>query len=591
MRRLGPFLRDAWALARPYWSSEDRWRARGLLAVVVALNLSLVGMTVLLTYWQRAFYNTLEAKDWDGFIALLFTWHTTEAEGWLPGFSIVAAAYILIAVYQLYLRQALQIRWRRWLTEIYLTQWLEGRAYYRMALTDPVTDNPDQRIAEDARMFVDDTLSLGLGLMNSVVTLASFIIVLWSLSGPLNVLGVEIPGYMVWVALIYALLGTWLAHLIGRPLIALNFTQQKVEADFRFALVRFRENSEGIALYGGEADEQRGLTQRFRALMENWWAIMTATKRLTFFTAGYTQVAIVFPIVVAAPAYFAGRIPLGGLIQTSSAFGQVQGALSWFVDNYARLTEWRATVERLTGFTRAVRAARGADAGPVVAKGTAPALSLRGVTLELPDGRVLLDRGEAEIAPGEAVVITGASGSGKSTLFRAIAGIWPFGSGRIDLPATGRALFLPQRPYIPLGTLKRAVCYPEDEAGFTDAAVAEALEAAELGHLMSRLHEADAWDKRLSGGEQQRIALARALLLKPDWLFLDEATASLDPGAEERLYRRLKERLPGTALISIAHRPAVARFHGRAMRIEGQKLKVGGGEPPPNPLPSLSPGD
>ncbi len=572
MRRIGPFLRDAWHLARPYWSSEDRWKARGLLAVVVALNLSLVGMTVLLTYWQRAFYNALEARDWDAFIALLFTWHTTETEGFLPSFAIVAALYILIAVYQLYLRQALQIRWRQWLTEVYLGQWLDGRAYYRMALTDPATDNPDQRIAEDARMFVDDTLSLGLGLMNSVVTLGSFVLVLWSLSGPLTVLGVEIPGYMVWVALIYAVLGTWLAHLIGRPLVALNFTQQKVEADFRYALVRFRENVEGIALYGGEADEKRGLTQRFRALMENWWAIMTATKRLTFFTAGYTQVAIIFPIVVAAPAYFAGRIQLGGLIQTSSAFGQVQGALSWFVDNYARLTEWRATVERLTGFTRGVRAARAAHGGPVAAPGEGPGLAIEDVSLALPDGRVLIEQASARIAPGEAVLFTGPSGAGKSTLFRAVAGIWPFGGGRIDLPSTGRALFLPQRPYIPLGSLKRAVCYPEDEAAFTDAAVAAALEAAELGHLAPRLHEAEAWDRRLSGGEQQRLALARALLLKPDWLFLDEATASLDPAAEERLYARIREHLPGSTVVSIAHRPAVAAFHDRSLRLEAKRL-------------------
>jgi putative ATP-binding cassette transporter len=444
-----------------------------------------------------------------------------------------------------------------------------------MALTDPVTDNPDQRIAADARMFVDDTLALGLGLMNSVVTLASFIIVLWNLSGPMTVLGVTIPGYMVWVALVYAVLGTWLAHLIGRPLVGLNFTQQKVEADFRYALVRFRENVEGIALHGGEADEKRGLVQRFRALMENWWLIMTATKRLTFFTAGYTQVAVIFPIVVAAPAYFAGRIPLGGLIQTSSAFGQVQGALSWFVDNYARLTEWRATVERLTGFTRAVQAARVAEGGPVAAKGAGEALALRDVTLALPDGRVLVQDAAAEVAPGDSVVVTGASGSGKSTLFRAIAGIWPFGSGRVALPATGCALFLPQRPYIPLGSLKRAVCYPEDEAGFTDEAVAEALEAAELPHLVPRLHEAEAWDKRLSGGEQQRLALARALLLKPDWLFLDEATASLDPAAEERLYAKVKERLPGAAVVSIAHRPAVAAFHDRGLRIADKRLVEG----------------
>jgi putative ATP-binding cassette transporter len=572
MRALSPFLRDAWALTRPYWSSEDRWRARGLLATVIVLNLSLVGMTVVLTYWQRAFYNALEAKDAAAFTALLFTWHHSEEGGFLPSFTLVAALYILIAVYALYLRQALEIRWRRWLTEIYLTQWLEGRAYYRMSLTDPETDNPDQRIAEDARLFVAQTLGLGLGLMRSVVTLGSFILVLWSLSGPMTVFGITIPGYMVWVALIYAAVGTWLAHLIGRPLIRLNFNQQKVEADFRYALVRFRENVEGIALHGGEADEKRGLTTRFRALMENWWSIMTATKRLTLFTVGYQQVASIFPIVVAAPAYFAGRIPLGGLIQTSSAFNQVQDSMSWFVENYSVLTEWRATVERLTGFTRAVATARSAGTGPVAAQGTQPGLVIDDMTLALPDGRRLLEGGAASVAPGDSVVITGASGSGKSTLFRAIAGIWPFGSGRVSLPASGRALFLPQRPYIPLGSLKRAVCYPEDAAHFTDAAVAEALEAAELGHLVPRLHDADTWDKRLSGGEQQRLALARALLLKPDWLFLDEATASLDPAAEERLYAALKARLPGTALISIAHRPAVAAFHDRGLKVEGGRL-------------------
>jgi putative ATP-binding cassette transporter len=441
-------------------------------------------------------------------------------------------------------------------------------------LTDPETDNPDQRIAEDARMFVAQTLGLGLGLMRSVVTLASFVVVLWSLSGPMTVFGITIPGYMVWVALVYAVLGTWLAHLIGRPLIRLNFNQQKVEADFRYALVRFRENVEGIALHGGEADEKRGLTTRFRALMENWWSIMTATKRLTLFTVGYQQVASIFPIVVAAPAYFAGRIPLGGLIQTSSAFGQVQDSLSWFVENYSVLTEWRATVERLTGFTRAVAIARTAGTGPVAAKGPQSALVLDDVTVSLPDGRVLVRGGQAQVAPGDSVVITGASGSGKSTLFRAIAGIWPFGTGRVALPASGRALFLPQRPYIPLGSLKRAVCYPEDAAAYTDAEVSEALEAAELPHLTARLNDADTWDKRLSGGEQQRLALARALLLKPEWLFLDEATASLDPGAEERLYAKLKERLPGTALVSIAHRPAVAKFHDRALRVEGGRLVV-----------------
>jgi putative ATP-binding cassette transporter len=404
------------------------------------------------------------------------------------------------------------------------------------------------------------------------VTLGSFILVLWSLSGPVTILGVEIPGYMVWVALIYALLGTWLAHLIGRPLIALNFSQQRLEADFRYALVRLRENTEGIALYGGEADEKRGLTQRFGKLMVNWWEIMRATKRLTFFTAGYGQVASIFPIVVAAPAYFAGRLPLGGLIQTSSAFGQVQGALSWFVDNYGKLTEWRATVERLSGFTQAVAKARAAGEGPKASKGTTEGLALRDVTLTLPDGRVLVNAARMEVAPGEAVLINGPSGSGKSTLFRAIAGIWPFGSGTISLPQDARALFLPQRPYLPLGTLKRAACYPEDEARFSDADVVAALSEAGLGHLAPRLADSDSWGQRLSGGEQQRLSFARAFLLHPDWLFLDEATASLDPEAEEELHERLKRALPALTMLSIAHRPAVARFHDRVLRMEDGRL-------------------
>jgi putative ATP-binding cassette transporter len=326
MRRIGPFLSDAWRLAGPFWRSEERWRARLLLGVVVALNLSLVGMSVLLSYWNREFFNSLQEKDAGAFWSLLFWWRQTDS-GPMPGFVFVAALYILIAVYQLYLRQALQIRWRSWLTREVLDRWLADRAYYRVALTDPGTDNPDQRIAEDLRMFVDNTLALGLGLLRSVVTLASFVVVLWGLSGPLTVMGIDIPGYMVWVALLYALAGTGFAHLIGRSLIRLNFQQQRVEADFRFALVRLRENVEGVALYGGEADEKRGLKERFAALIGNWWAIMVATKRLTFFTAAYSQVAVVFPFVVAAPAYFAGRIPLGGLTQTSGAFSEVQGAL------------------------------------------------------------------------------------------------------------------------------------------------------------------------------------------------------------------------------------------------------------------------
>jgi vitamin B12/bleomycin/antimicrobial peptide transport system ATP-binding/permease protein len=577
MRPLGTFLRDAWTLAAPYWRSEERWRAWLLLGVVVALNLSLVGMNVLLSYWNREFFNVLEAKDAEGFWALLFWGRQTES-GPMPGFAFVAVLYIMIAVYQLYLQQALQIRWRRWLTREYLDRWLADRAYYRVALTNPGTDNPDQRIADDLRLFVDETLSLGLGLMRSVLTLVSFVLVLWSLSGPLTVLGFRIPGYMVWVALLYAALGTWVAHLIGRPLIRLNFQKQQVEADFRYALVRFRDNVEGIALHAGEADERRGLLARFRVVVENWWGIMVATKRLTFFTSGYGLVAEVFPYVVASPGYFAGRFPLGGLTQTADAFGRVQGALSWFVDNYRNLTEWRATVDRVTGFRNAVAAARAAaisGEGIHAATVSRPDLALEDVTLALPDGRELIRGAAAEIAPGETVLITGPSGSGKSTLFRAMAGIWPFGRGRVRIPVGARTLFLPQRPYLPLGTLRRAVCYPLDAAEVLGESVRAALRDAGLGHLEPRLDEEEVWDRRLSGGEQQRVALARALLVKPDWLFLDEATASLDPEGEAAFYTLLREHLPGTAMVSIAHRPAVAQYHGRALRVrEGRLVPV-----------------
>lgn len=566
-------LRDAWSLAKPYWNSEEKWKARGLLAVIVVLQLGLVALNVVLTYWQNAFYNTLQDKDGAAFTQLLLLGHRPEGGSFMPGFSILATLYIVVAVYALYLNQALQIRWRRWLVGHMLSDWLGRHAYYRMALTEAGADNPDQRIADDTRLYVSTTLSLSLGLMSAVVTLLSFIVVLWGLSGEMTLFGVNIPGYLVWVALIYSAVGTWLAHLIGRRLIALNFNQQRVEADFRFNLVRVRENVEGIALHGGEAEEGTGLRARFGAVIQNWWAIMRVTKQLSFFTVGFAQVASIFPLIVASPAFFAGRIPLGTLIQTSTAFGSVQGAMSWIVTNYDDLASWRATVERLTGFHRAVAAARAATTeGPQAVPGTGAALTATGLRLALPDGRVLTEDAGLVLNPGESVLITGASGSGKSTVFRALAGIWPFGSGTVSRPE-GEALFLPQRPYMPLGTLKRAVCYPHDAAAHADAEVAAVLTAVGLGALAGRLEESGAWERQLSGGEQQRLAVARALLVKPRWLFLDEATASLDPAAERDLYTLLKQSLPGTAILSIAHRPAVAAFHDRVLRLAKGRLE------------------
>jgi putative ATP-binding cassette transporter len=375
-----------------------------------------------------------------------------------------------------------------------------------------------------------------------------------------KLLGIDIPGYMVWAALIYSLLGTWVTHLVGRPLAALKFRQQRVEADFRFALVRLRENVEGIALFGGEDEEHRGLAGRFAAVMANWWQIMRRTKMLNALVAGYSQVAIIFPIVVAAPRSFAGMMTLGDLTQTADAFGQMQGAMSWFVGSYAALAGWRATVDRLATFRRAIDAARAAPGQLVGVEGTG--YGLDGATLALPNGQTLVENATLELAPGQSVILTGRSGSGKSTLFRAFAGIWPFGQGAVRHPP-GRAMFLPQRPYIPLGTLRHAITYPARADAYDDSTIAAALEDVGLGHLADRLDVEDAWAQRLSGGEQQRLAVARALLAAPDWLFLDEATASLDPEAETRIYTLLRERLPRTTIVSIAHRPSVAAFHER----------------------------
>lgn len=556
------FLGHVWQLTRPYWFSEERWIARGLLAAVVALNLGTVYITVQVTEWQRLFFNALQDKDFPEFTQQLLR------------FCVLAAIFILIAVYQLYLNQMLQIRWRRWLTEVYLGDWLSDRAYYRLELKDYGTDNPDQRIAQDLQIFAGATLSLTLGLLNSVVTLISFIAILWLLSGSLTVtvFGSElsIPGYMVWVALVYALVGSYLTHKIGWPLIGLNFNQQRFEADFRFSLVRLRENSEGIALYGGEPGEQAGLLATFGKVWQNWWDLMKYQKRLTWFTAGYGQIATVFPILVAAPRYFSGVIQMGELMQTSSAFGQVQGALSWFIDAYTQLAEWKASVERLTGFHRAIREARQqtrAGEGIEVVAGDGESLGVRELDLDLPDGRTLLKNASFSLAAGERVLLVGPSGSGKSTLIRAVAGIWPFGRGRVDRPVDGRVLFLPQRPYLPIASLRAAASYPAASGRFGDDELIAALRDCRLEHFSERLDEVRPWGQEMSPGEQQRLAFARALLHQPDWLFLDEATSALDEATERHLYRLISERLPATALLSIAHRSAVAVHHDRQLSL------------------------
>jgi vitamin B12/bleomycin/antimicrobial peptide transport system ATP-binding/permease protein len=552
-------LATVWRIAAPYFRSEDKLAGRVLLAAVIGIELSLVLINVLLNQWNNRFYNALQEKDWDGFVREIGI------------FSLLATFYIALSVYQLYLNQWLQIRWRRWMTSHYLGEWLQGPNHYRMQLQGDAADNPDQRITDDVKLFVDQTLNITVGLLSAIVTLGSFVVILWGLSAtsPLHIFGREfaIPGYLVWGALIYAVFGTALTQWIGSPLVNLDFQQQRFEADFRFNLVRVRENSEQIALLRGEDAERQRLSERFGRVVENWYTIMQRTKRLTAFTASYSQAAVIFPYVLVAPAYFADKIQLGGMMQTASAFSSVQQALSFFVSTYRTLAEWRAVVARLDGFEMAISSAArlATDASSIDVKPSAGAdeIDLQQLLVRLPNGTPLISADGFSFRGNERTLVTGPSGAGKSTLFRAIAGIWPFGSGAIAIPANATLMMLPQRPYFPVGSLQAAIAYPAEANAYSPERVGEALTSVGLPQLALRLTEEAHWNRMLSLGEQQRLGLARALLHAPQYLFLDEATASLDEASEAALYRLLEEKLPATTVVSIGHRSTLAAFHQR----------------------------
>jgi putative ATP-binding cassette transporter len=576
VNNIRPTLATVWRIAAPYFRSEDKWAGRALLAAVIAIELAIVGINVLINQWNLRFYNALQERNWDTFVSEIIY------------FSVLAAVFIVLAVYQLYLNQWLQIRWRRWMTAQYLADWLHHANHYRMQLQGDAADNPDQRMTDDVKLFVDRTLNIGVGLLSSIVTIASFVAILWGLSNaaPLHLFGQEyaIPGYLVWGALIYSVLGTILTHLIGWPLVGIDFRQQQYEADFRFNLVRVRENSEQIALLHGEEAERERLLVRFGRVVENWLAIMSRTKKITAFTASYNQASVIFPYVLVAPAYFAEKIQLGGMMQTASAFSNVQGALSFFITIYRQLAEWQAVVNRLDGFEAgiagATNLAKRSDRVHVTAMQGDGAINLKDLVLRLPNGTPLVNADRFSFRKGERTLMTGPSGSGKSTLFRAIAGIWPFGAGSIAVPAGATLMMLPQRPYFPVGSLRGAVEYPAKEGAFTDSQIAGALQAVGLPKLATQPDEHGHWNRTLSLGEQQRLGIARALLHAPQYLFLDEATASLDEPSEKALYRLLEEKLPATTIVSIGHRSTLDAFHQRnvALARNGDQFVLEGGE-------------
>lgn len=552
----------AWRLMSSYWHSQEKWKARGLLAGVIALTLGQVYMLVLLNGWNNDFYNALQQRAFESFWPLI---------GQFAGFAFL---HIIFAVYAVYVRQILEIKWRNWMTDKYLDRWLGHQTYYRLQVAgQDDMDNPDQRIADDVNSFVNLTLGLFVGVLKQATSLVAFVVILWNLSGSLDIpLGdtvLSVPGYMVFVTLIYSVVGTWLAHKVGRKLIRLNYDQQRFEADFRFSMVRVRENSESVAFYGGEKPELQNFRERFALVIGNFWGLMKRTKLLNFYVNGYAQIAIIVPVLMCAPQYFNGTMQLGGFMQTISAFGRVQDALSYFVESYDSIAQYVAVIRRLGGFAGHMEEAEALTSSFDFTKNTSNALQLWQMDIALPDGRQLAEKLSIAVPAGKRLLISGGSGAGKSTLLRAIAGIWPYGTGEISLPTGWRTMFLPQRPYLPLGSLRRAIYYPQPVPENIDDNLAGLLERFGLQKLADQLDAVDDWSRILSLGEQQRLAFIRILLLRPDIVFLDESTSALDEPREAQAYEILHQMLPHMAVVSVGHRSSLLNCHDKQLVLAG----------------------
>lgn len=560
------FFMDVWYLTKSYWQSEEKKKAFWLLTCIIALTFGVVFMLVQLNTWNNSFYSALQNYD------------AEKISSELIHFSWLAAIYIILAVYSYYLQQTLILHWRRWLTTRFIDIWLQNKTYYNLQMFGKDTDNPDQRISEDVRQFVEMTLGFAIGILKSLCTFISFVFILYQLSGPLSFSFMgktwTIHGYMLWASLLYSVLGTYVTHVVGRKLVKLNFIQQRYEADFRFSMIRLRESAESVAFYRGEAQEGRVFKNRFKLLLDNFWQLVNKQKQLVFLNSGYSQIAIIFPFVVAMNRYLAKEVSLGGLMQVASAFGRVQDSLSYFVDMYSSIAQWQAVVMRLTYFGRHMHeVSQQAEQFHVERFATSEAVSVEQMQVNLPDDTVLLQDINFNLQPGRNVLIKGVSGSGKSTLLRALAGIWPFVTGKINLPKTEELMFIPQKPYIPLGSLREALLYPGKKP-LSDEELLYLLDLCQIGYLRDKLDLVADWSHVLSVGEQQRLAFVRAHIQEPKWLFLDEATSALDEDTEAAMYGLLAERLRQTTLVSIGHRSTLNKYHELMLVIDKQTKSV-----------------
>lgn len=565
------FIVGLFHLITPYWNSEEKKSARLYLAAIITLTIAAVYMTLLLNEWFNSFYSALQNYDSDAVYRGLLR------------FTGLAFAHIAFAVYSYYLQQRLALRWRKWMTKNYLAKWTGQQMYYRLEMFSQGTaDNPDQRISEDINLFTARTLSFMSGLLRSATTIVCFIFVLWNLSEVLSfsAAGQEfhIYGYLVWTALAYSVFGTWITHKVGHRLVSLNYLQQKLEADFRFSMVRLRETAESVAFYNGAAKEEAFLSNRFMTLLRNTLFIIKKQKQLSWLTNSYAQIAIIFPFVVAVPRYLSQNISLGGLMQIANCFGKVQDAMSYFVDVYASLAEWQSCAERLLSFDKhiaAIEKETEEKSGSLVREETPDRLRLTDVTISVPAmdenkrTREIISSAACTIRSGEHVILKGPSGSGKSTLLRTLAGFWPYVKGHISMPAPSEMMFIPQKPYIPMGTSAEAASYPLETAD--EEILSPLLVECGLSHLMEKTDTEADWSHILSLGEQQKLAFVRVFLRKPKWVFLDEATSAMDEETEEKMYRLLTA-LPGTTVISIGHRSTLDKWHDRVLRITNGKL-------------------